>query len=82
MADARGLLRECIAELEKLVGTKKPDRLELKVSETGSVSVYGLSATETDCVRPCSVSSIYGTAVQVQAVLRPVFGPFLFGLLC
>ena len=31
-----------IAELQKQVGTKRPGRLEFKVSEKGGVSVYGL----------------------------------------
>ena len=31
-----------IAELQKQVATKKPGRLEFKVSEKGGVSVYGL----------------------------------------
>lgn len=31
-----------IAELEKQVGSKKPGRLEFRVSEKGGVSVYGL----------------------------------------
>ena len=31
-----------IAELQKQVSTKKPGRLEFKVSEKGGVSVYGL----------------------------------------
>jgi hypothetical protein len=31
-----------IAELQKQVGSKKPGRLEFKVSEKGGVSVYGL----------------------------------------
>ena len=31
-----------IAELQKQVGSKRPGRLEFKVSEKGGVSVYGL----------------------------------------
>jgi hypothetical protein len=31
-----------IAELQKQVGSKKPGRLEFRVSEKGGVSVYGL----------------------------------------